>query len=89
MDNFTTPVDRIELSAEAARELRAADAHMRRCMDAAALDAARHKVAIGEAAAAGRAALETLVRDAGGDETVPWQLVGTTLVPVTFTAQES
>lgn len=72
----------IPLTDAQARQLRAADALVRRLMDAAAIDAARHKVAVGEAMQAGRALVDDIVTNAGGDVTLDWQVSGNALSPV-------
>jgi len=71
----------VALTAEQSRAIRTADALVRRCVDAAAIEAARHKVAIGEASAAGRRLVEGIVEEAGQDPTLDWQMVGDRLVP--------
>lgn len=85
---MTQPVAKVRLTGEQARTLRAADALVRRRMEAAAVEAARHKVLIGEALAAGREAVESVVRAYGADDTLEWQMVGLDLVPVGSTPQE-
>lgn len=69
----------LSVSPADARRLRALDQAVRRAMSAAEIAAARAKVEIGDATAAGRSALEEIVLKHGGDPTLDWTLDGTTL----------